>query len=123
MRHLNKKYRIGTTAAHRKSLLRNLATEVLDHGRIKQTRTKCKAVQPYVEKLITLAKNDTVANRRLAFSKLDNKQAVKTLFEVAPRFKERNGGYTRIMKLADKRVGDNAQMSYIDLVDQLNFLF
>lgn len=116
MRHQNKKYKIGVDAAHRKSLLRNLASEVLDHGKIKTTHTKCKAVQPFVEKLITLAKEDTVANRRLAFSKLNNKIAVKNLFEVAPKYKERNGGYTRIMKMADRRVGDNAQMSYIALV-------
>lgn len=116
MRHQNKKYRIGTTAAHRKSLLRNLASEVLDHGKIKSTHTKCKAVQPFVEKLITIAKVDSVANRRLALSKLNNRNAVKNLFELAPKYKERNGGYTRIMKLADKRVGDNAQMSYIALV-------
>ena len=116
MRHQNKKYKIGTNAAHRKSLLRNLASEVLDHGKIKTTHTKCKAIQPFVEKLITIAKEDTVANRRLAFSKLDNKEAVKNLFEIAPKYKERNGGYTRIMKMADRRVGDNAPMSYIALV-------
>ena len=117
MRHKKKKFRIGINSAHRRSLLRNLAAEVLDHGQIKSTITKCKAVQPYVEKLITLAKEDSVANRRIALSKLDNKKAVAKLFEVAPRFKERNGGYTRIMKIADKRVGDNAQMAYIALVD------
>lgn len=118
MRHGMKKYNIGTNPAHRKALVRNLAAEIIDHGQIKTTHAKCKAVQPVVEKLITIAKNDTVANRRLAFSKLNNKNAVTKLFtEVAPKFKERNGGYTRIMKLADGRVGDNAKMSYIALVD------
>ena len=118
MRHQKRKYRIGTNPSHRKSLLRNLAIEVIDHGKIKTTHTKCKAVQPFVEKLVTIAKEDTVANRRLAFSKLNNKVAVQKLFtEVAPKFKERNGGYTRILKLADGRVGDNAKMSYIALVD------
>jgi large subunit ribosomal protein L17 len=118
MRHQNKKYRIGTNPSHRKSLMRNLAIEVIDHGQIKTTHTKCKAVKPFVEKLITLAKNDSVANRRLAFSKLNNRDAVKRLFdEVGPKFKERAGGYTRILKLADGRVGDNAKMSYIALVD------
>lgn len=118
MRHQNKKYNIGTDASHRKSLLRNLAAEIIDHGKIKTTHTKCKAVQPVVEKLITLAKEDSVANRRLALSKLDNKAAVHKLFtEVAPKFKERNGGYTRILKLADNRLGDNAPMSFISLVD------
>lgn len=118
MRHQNRKYRIGNNPAHRKSLLRNLATEVIDHGRVKTTHAKAKAVRSYVEKLITLAKEDTVANRRLAFTRLGNKEAVKTLFaDVAPKFKERPGGYTRVLKLADNRVGDNAPMSYILLVD------
>ncbi|MBT7608778.1 MAG: 50S ribosomal protein L17 [Bacteriovoracaceae bacterium] len=118
MRHSRKKYKIGTTPAHRKALVKNLMIEVIDHGKIKTTHAKCKAVQGYVEKIITLAKEDTVANRRLAFSKLNNKAAVQKLFtEVAPKFKDRNGGYTRVMKLADGRVGDNAKMSYIALVD------
>ena len=117
MRHGKKKFRIGTNTAHRKSLLRNLATEIIDHGRIKTTHTKCQAVRPFVEKLITLAKEDTVANRRLAFRKLNNKEAVSNLFKLAPKFKERAGGYTRILKLADGRVGDHAPMSYIALVD------
>lgn len=118
MRHQNKKYRIGSSPSHRRSLLRNLAIEVIDHESIKTTQAKCKAVRGYVEKLVTLAKNDTVANRRLAFKKLNDKDAVKKLFEnVAPRFKERAGGYTRILKLADGRVGDNAQMSIITFVD------
>lgn len=118
MRHGNHKYNIGTNPAHRKSLMRNLAIEVIDHGKIKTTHTKCKAVQGFVEKLITLAKEDSVANRRLAFTKLNNKLAVQRLFtEVAPKFKERNGGYTRVLKMADGRVGDNAPMSYICLVD------
>jgi len=118
MRHQKHKYNIGTSPSHRVSLMRNLAVEVIDHGKIKTTITKCRAIQPYVEKLITLAKVDTVANRRLAFKKLNNKKAVQTLFaDVAPKFKERNGGYTRIMKMADGRVGDNAKMAYIALVD------
>ncbi len=118
MRHQKRKFRIGTNSAHRRSLLRNLAIEVIDHDKIKTTQTKCKAVRGYVEKLITLSKNDTVANRRLAFKKLNNKDAVKRLFdEVGLRFKERAGGYTRILKLADGRVGDNAQMAIIALVD------
>ena len=118
MRHQNKKYRIGTNPSHRRSLLKNLAIEVIDHGKIKSTHTKCMAIRPVVEKLITLAKIDSVANRRLAYSKLNNKDAVKKLFEeVAPKFKERNGGYTRVVKFAEGRVGDNAKMSMIALVD------
>ena len=99
--------------------MRNLASEVLDHEKIKTTQTKCRAVRPFVEKLITLAKKDTVSNRRLAFKKLGGHPAVvKKLFEdVALRYKERPGGYTRILKLSDKRIGDNAPMGFIALVD------
>ena len=98
--------------------MKNLAIELIDHGRIKTTHTKCKAIKPFVEKLITLAKVDSVANRRLAFRKLNNKNAVSTLFSnVAPKFKERNGGYTRILKLTDTRVGDGAPLSFIGFVD------
>ena len=118
MRHRKIKHRIGTTSAHRRSLLRNLASEVIDHKGIKTTHTKCKAVRPFVEKLITLAKVDSVANRRLAFAKLGKRAIVKKLFEeVGPCYKERKGGYTRILKLPDGRVGDNASMGYITLVD------
>lgn len=118
MRHQKKKYRIGTTPAHRRSLLKNLATEVIDHGSIKTTHTKCMAVRPMVEKLVTLAKNDSVANRRLAYKKLNSKDTVKKLFEeVAPKFKERAGGYTRVVKFAEGRVGDNAKMSMIAFVE------
>lgn len=118
MRHQNKKYKIGSTPAHRTSLLRNLAIEIIDHGKIKTTHTKCLAVRGFVEKLITLAKIDTVANRRKALSTLDNMDAVTTLFtKVAPKFITRNGGYTRIHKFADERVGDAARLSQISLVD------
>ena len=118
MRHQNHKYKIGTTPAHRRSMIRNLAAEIIDHGKIKTTHTRCKAVQGYVEKLITLAKEDIVHHRRVAFSKLNSKKAVQTLFsKVGPRFNDRNGGYTRIIKIADGRVGDNAKMSFIALVD------
>ncbi len=118
MRHQRKKYSIGSSPSHRKSLMKNLIGDLIEHGKIKTTHAKCKAIKPYAEKLITLAKNDTVANRRTAFRKLNNKNAVTKLFtEVAPKFNERPGGYTRIVKLADGRVGDNAKMSYIALVD------
>lgn len=118
MRHGKHKFKLGVSPSHRKALIRNLSIELIDHGKIKTTHTRCKALRMYVEKVITIAKEDTVANRRLAFKKLNNKDAVHKLFtEVAPKFKDRNGGYTRIMKLADGRVGDNAKMSYIALVD------
>jgi large subunit ribosomal protein L17 len=119
MRHQKKKHKLNvSTSAHRKSLLKNLSSELIDHGRIKTTISRCKAVKPYVEKLITLAKDDSVANRRLAFARLANKDAVKKLFsEVGPKFKERPGGYTRILRLPDGRVGDNAKVGFIALVD------
>lgn len=118
MRHQRRKYKIGVDPEHRKSLVKNLATEIINHGKIKTTHTKCKAIQPFVEKLITLAKNDTVFNRRLAARKLNNKEMVQKLFNnLGPKFKERNGGYTRILKLPEGRIGDGAKMSYIAFVD------
>jgi large subunit ribosomal protein L17 len=118
MRHGNHKHTLGVKPAHRVAMMRNLASEVFDHGKIKTTHTRCMALRSYVEKLITLAKVDSVANRRLAFSKLNNDAAVINLFtNVAPKFLKRNGGYTRIIKTADGRVGDNAPMSYFSLVE------
>lgn len=118
MRHAKHKFKLGVSPSHRKAMVKNLACELIDHKTIKTTHARCKAVKIYVEKLVTLAKNDTVANRRLAFSRLNNKNAVKALFdEVAPKFKERNGGYTRIVKMADTRVGDGAKTSYIAFVE------
>lgn len=117
MRHGRHKYRVGSKPSHRRSLMKNLAAEVIDHGKVKTTHVKCKAVQIYLEKLITLAKEDTVANRRLAAARVQNKNAVAKLFtEVAPKYKERKGGYTRVIKLADGRVGDNSKMSFLALV-------
>ncbi|MBF0297995.1 MAG: 50S ribosomal protein L17 [Oligoflexia bacterium] len=118
MRHGNKRYLIGVSSSHRKSLLRNLSIEIIKNHRIKTTITKCKSVRPYIEKIITIAKNDTVAKRRLVFSKLNNKIATAKLFsEIAPKIKDRKGGYTRIIKSADKRLGDGSSMAYISLVD------
>lgn len=118
MRHSKHKYKLGVTPSHRKALMRNLAISMIEHGKIKTSQTKCKALKPYVEKLVTMAKEDSVQNRRLAFSKLNNKQAVTKLFsEVGPKFKERNGGYTRIVKLADGRVGDATKMGFISFVE------
>ncbi|MCB9060725.1 MAG: 50S ribosomal protein L17 [Halobacteriovoraceae bacterium] len=117
MRHQKRKYRIGTSPSHRKAIVKSLAVGIIEHGNIKTTHAKCKAIQPIIEKLITIAKVDSVANRRLVYSKLNNKTAVRRLFdEVAPLYKERNGGYTRVLKLAEARVGDNAPQSIIALV-------
>jgi large subunit ribosomal protein L17 len=118
MRHSKHKYKLGVNPSHRQALMKNLAVEIIDHGKIKTTQTKAKALKSYVEKLVTLAKEDSVHNRRLAFRKLNNKSAVTKLFaEVGPKFKERNGGYTRIVKLADARLGDASKMGYISFVD------
>lgn len=118
MRHGNHKYTLGVKPAHREAIIRNLAIEVIEHKQIKTTHARCMALRGYVEKLITLAKVDTVHNRRLAYSKLNNDNAVKELFaNVAPKFKTRNGGYTRVIKIAEGRVGDSAKMSYFALVE------
>ena len=118
MRHGKHKYTLGVKPAHRVAIIKNLAIEVFEHGKIKTTHARCMALRPYVEKLITLAKVDSVHNRRVAYSKLNSDKAVTFLFnDVAPKFKTRNGGYTRVIKIAEGRVGDNAKMSYFSLVE------
>jgi large subunit ribosomal protein L17 len=118
MRHGNHKYKLGVKPQHRKALVQGLAMELIIHGKIRTTETKAKAIKPFVEKLVTLAKNDTIANRRLAFTKLNNKEAVKALFaDVAPKFKQRPGGYCRILKLAEGRLGDGAKEAFIAFVE------
>jgi len=118
MRHGNHKYKLGVKPQHRKALVQGLANELITHGKIRTTETKAKAIKPFVEKLVTLAKIDTVANRRLAFTKLNNKDAVKALFvDVAPKFKQRPGGYTRILKLSEGRLGDGAKEAFIAFVE------
>lgn len=118
MRHSKHKYKLGVDPSHRKSMIRNLATEIIDHGKIKTTHTRSKALKIFVEKLITIAKEDSVANRRLVYSKLNNRIATNKLFtDVAPKFKQRPGGYTRIIKVADQRLGDATKMAYISFVD------
>lgn len=116
MRHRKRTAKLGRNTSHRKALLMNLANALLEHEKIKTTDAKAKAIRPYVEKLVTLARDDSMANRRTAFRKLNNKKVVKRLFEtVAPRYKERPGGYLRILKLGP-RVGDAADMSQIEFV-------
>ncbi len=118
MRHGNHKNRLTLDPTHRVALIKNLCAEIIDHGKIKTTVTKARALKPVIEKLITLAKNDTLANRRLAYAKLNDKAAVKTLFEtVAPKFKQRPGGYTRMLKLADPRLGDAAKTAILEFVE------
>ena len=117
MRHQKTRHKLSRDTAHRKALLRNLCKEVIQHERIKTTEAKAKAVKPEVEKLITLAKRGDLHARRRALSELgQDKFTVYKLFEeVAPRYSERPGGYTRILKLG-ARSGDATEMVYLELV-------
>ena len=118
MRHGKKINHLGRKAAHRHALLSNLASSLIIHKRISTTVAKAKALRKYVEPLLTKSKLDTTHSRRTAFSYLQNKESVQTLFgEVASKIGDRPGGYTRIIKLAGTRLGDNAEMCYIELVD------
>jgi large subunit ribosomal protein L17 len=117
MRHRSAHRKLGRTTAHRKSLLRNLAASLIDRGRIRTTVAKAKELRPFVEKLVTLGKRDSLHARRRALSILPRKEAVQKLFsDVSPRFSERPGGYTRILKL-HPRPGDGAPMAFIQFVD------
>lgn len=117
MRHGKKTRNISRTSAHQKSMMANMACSLIEHKRINTTVTKAKALRVYVEPIITKSKADTTHNRRLVFSKLRNKHAVSELFrEIAPKVGDRPGGYTRVIKLGN-RLGDNAEMAMIELVD------
>ncbi len=118
------RHRVKTKSFHRpkeqrEALLVNLAISLIEHGRIETTLPKAKVLRPFIEKLITLAKEETIHARRLILSRLrNNKRAATKLFkEIAPLYKERNGGYTRIYKLPKKRIGDSAELAIIELVD------
>jgi large subunit ribosomal protein L17 len=118
MRHGKKVNHLGRKTAHRQALLSNMASSLILNKRITTTVAKAKALRKYVEPLLTKAKDDTTHSRRTVFSYLQNKESVKTLFgEVAAKISDRPGGYTRIIKLGDVRVGDNAEMCLIELVD------
>ncbi len=119
MRHLKRGRKLGRTPAHRRALLRNLARALILHGKIVTTLPKAKELRPFIEKLITLAKKGTLHARRLAISRLHDKQIVKLLFEeVAPRYAERPGGYTRIIKRHERRLGDGGYTAYIALLGE-----
>lgn len=119
MRHRRSGKKLGRDSAHRKALYSNLAAALFEHGRIKTTQAKAKAVQPIAERLITLGKRDDIAARRQAVAYLRHKWVVADLFEdVGPRFADRNGGYTRIVKLGPRK-GDAAPMVYLELVDHV----
>ncbi len=117
MRHGKKVNHLGRKAAHRKSMLANMACSLIEHKRINTTVAKAKALKQFVEPLVTKSKVDTTHNRRIVFGRLRQKEAVTELFrEVAVKVGDRPGGYTRIIKLGN-RLGDNADMAMIELVD------
>lgn len=117
MRHGKKVNHLSRQAGHRKAMLANMACSLIEHKRINTTVAKAKALKVFVEPLITKSKEDTTHNRRIVFTYLRNKYAVAELFrEVAPKVGDRPGGYTRIIKLGN-RLGDNADMAMIELVD------
>ena len=117
MRHQKKTVKLGRTAEHRKALLANQVCSLIEHSRIKTTLAKAKAVRPFAEKMLTLGKGGTLHDRRNAISYLHQVKMVKKLFEeIAPRSANRNGGYTRIIKLGPRQ-SDSAKMAYIEWVD------
>ncbi len=116
MRHLNSGRKLNRTSSHREAMFRNMAASLIKHELIRTTLPKAKELRRVAEPLITMAKTDGVANRRLAFSRLRDKQAVGKLFvELGPRYSTRPGGYLRILKCG-YRDGDNAPMAYVELV-------
>lgn len=118
MRHRKSGRQLNRNSSHRKAMFSNMASSLVQHEVIKTTLPKAKELRRFIEPLITLSKNDSVANRRLAFARTKDKAAVGKLFsELGPRYTERPGGYTRILKCGF-RTGDNAPMAYIELVDR-----
>ena len=118
MRHQKAGRKFNRTSAHREAMFRNMAASLIKHGLIKTTLPKAKELRRVAEPLITLAKVDSVANRRLAFARLRDKEAVGNLFTMlGPRYQARPGGYLRILKCGF-RAGDNAPMAYVELVDR-----
>jgi len=117
MRHSKHKYKFTMKRSQRASMMKNLAIELIEHRRIKSTITKCKALRIFVEKIVTISRNDSVNARRLVYSKLNNKNAVQVLFkDVGPKYIDRPGGYTSITRISDTRTGDGAEMAIISLV-------
>ena len=117
MRHGDKINNLGRTASHRNALLINLTCQLFEHKKIVTTLAKAKALRPFVEPIITKSKENTTHQRRIVFSRLQDKEAVKELFDViSPKIASRPGGYTRVIKLG-RRVGDNAELAMIELVD------
>jgi len=117
MRHRKKGRKLSRTASHKRATMRNLASSLFRHGRIETTTAKAKELRPFAERLITLAKRGDLHARRLVATKIQDRQVLGSLFDdIGPRFSERPGGYTRILKLGNRK-GDAAEMSLIELVD------
>jgi large subunit ribosomal protein L17 len=118
MRHRNGLRKLSRTSAHRQAMLRNMTVSLLRHEAIKTTLPKAKELRRVIEPILTLGKTDTLANKRLAFDRLRDREMVVKLFaELGPRYATRNGGYLRILKMGF-RVGDNAPMAYVELLDR-----
>lgn len=118
MRHGNKINHLGRKTAHRKSMLGNMGTSLILHKRIVTTLAKAKELRVFIEPLINRGKEDTTHNRRMVFASLRSKEAVEELFtNISGKIAERNGGYTRILKIGEHRAGDDAETCYIELVD------
>ena len=119
MRHLKGGFKLGRNPEHRKAVLRNLTASLIEKNRVETTLAKAKAVKPLVEKMVTIGKSGTLADKRRALAYLYKRKTVKVLFdEVAPRFMDRNGGYTRIIK-TDYRKGDGAEMAILEFTDYI----
>ena len=119
MRHGKSHRKLNRTTSHRKAMFKNMVTSLLKHEIIRTTLPKAKELRGYAEPLITLARDSSVHNQRLAFSRLRDRETVVKLFgEIGPRYSKRNGGYTRILKCGFRK-GDNAPMAYIELVDRV----
>ena len=119
MRHRVAGYKLGRTTSHRIAMTRNMAASLIEHERIVTTVPKAKAVKPFVEKLVTLSKESSVHRRRRAFAALRSKDAVDKLFEtLGPRFKDRPGGYCRIVRLTKPRVGDAGERAILEFVER-----
>ena len=118
MRHRHSGRQLNRNSSHRKAMFRNMTASLVEHELIRTTLPKAKELRRYAEPIITLAKNDSVANRRLAFNRTRDKKVVGKLFdELGPRYQERHGGYIRILKCG-YRTGDKAPMAYVELVDR-----
>jgi ribosomal protein L17 len=118
MRHRHGLRKLNRTSAHRQAMLRNMMNSLIEHEAIKTTLPKAKELRKVIEPMITLAKKDSLANKRLAFNRLRDRDSVVKLFAVlGPRYQTRPGGYTRILKMGF-RVGDNAPMAFVELVDR-----